>query len=84
MDKVQAQGEKQRKVPVPRKFWLDFPINSFVKISLLSNPTIFYVDKVLAQGTKQRRIPIPQKFWKLFDIDDTVRVDIMKVSKKKK
>ena len=78
VDKIQAQGTRQRKIPVPKKFWIDFPLNSLVKIELLHNPVLFYVDRVQAQGKAQRRIPLPQKFWDLFPVGALVRVEVMK------
>lgn len=80
VDRVQEQGTRQRKIPVPRKFWVDFPLDSLVKIQLLDDPNLFYVDRVQAQGKIQRRIPLPQKFWNEFPVGSTVRVEIMKKS----
>ncbi|PIN87760.1 hypothetical protein COV12_02205 [Candidatus Woesearchaeota archaeon CG10_big_fil_rev_8_21_14_0_10_32_24] len=77
VDKVQAQGEKQRKIPVPKKFWVDFPLDSWVKVSLLNDESIFFVDIIQEQGKIQRRIPLPQKFWDLFEIGAIIRVDVI-------
>ena len=77
VEKVQAQGERQRKLPVPKKFWKHFPLNSMVKITLL-NKEIFIVDRVQKQGKLQRRIPIPQKFWKEFPVGAVVRIECIK------
>ncbi len=78
VDKIQAQSTRQRKIPVPKKFWLDFPLGSLVKIELMGNSDLFYVDKVQAQGKIQRRIPLPQKFWEEFPVGVVVKVEIMK------
>ena len=80
IDYVQAQGTRQRKIPVPKKFWKEFPLDCFVKIELLSDPFMFFVDTIQAQGKIQRRIPVPQKFWKQFPIGCTVRVEFMRKS----
>ncbi len=84
VDQVQAQGTRQRKIPLPKKFWLDFPLDSLVKIELIENPLLFYVDKVQAQGKAQRRIPLPQKFWDEFPISSMVKVEVMKKSHEQK
>ena len=81
VDKIQAQGPRQRKIPVPKKFWVDFPIDSLVKIELISDSTLFFVDKVQAQGKAQRRIPVPQKFWEEFPVDVNVKIEIMRKKK---
>jgi hypothetical protein len=78
VEKVLAQGKKQRKISVSKKFWREFPINSYVKIELLDDSTMFFVDKVQAQGKLQRRIPVPQKFWDEFPVGVIVRVEVMK------
>ncbi len=78
VDKIQAQGEQQRKLSVQKKFWGDFPIGSYVKIELLNDPTLFFVDKVQAQGKLQRRIPVPQKFWDEFSVGSTVKIELMR------
>ncbi len=83
VDKIQAQGLKQRKVPVPKKFWEEFPLDSIVKIELLNEPALFYVDKVQAQGKIQRRIPLPMKFWGEFPVGAMVRVELMRLGPKK-
>ena len=83
VDYILAQGTRQRKIPVSKKFWADFTLNSYVKIELIDNPEIFYVDKVQAQGGKQRRIPVPQKFWDEFKVGAAVKVELMKKGKKK-
>ncbi len=77
VDKIQAQGTRQRKISVPKKFWSDFPLNSIVKISILDQ-SLFFVDRVQAQGKIQRRIPVPKKFWNEFPVGTAVRVDILK------
>jgi len=77
VDRVQAQGKKQRKIPVPKKFWIEFPLKVMVKVELLEKPNVFYVDKVQSQG-KQRRIPLPQKFWDEFAVDAIVRIEVIK------
>jgi hypothetical protein len=83
VDRIQVQGERQRKIPLPKKFWVEFPLNSLVKISLIDNEELFYVDKVQAQGSVQRRIPLPQKFWEEFPIGSLVKVELMKKGKNK-
>ena len=83
VDKIQAQGKRQRKIPVSKKFWVDFPLNSMVKIELLDDDSMFFVDRVQAQGKLQRRIPVPQKFWEEFPVGATVRIEIMKKGKKR-
>lgn len=77
VDRVQAQGTRQRKIPLPKKFWVDFPLDSIVKVELVNNPSMFYVDKVQAQGKMQRRIPLPLKFWEEFPVGSMVKVEIM-------
>ena len=83
VDKILAQGKRQRKIPLPKKFWLDFPLDSMVVVSLLKDESLFYVDKVQAQGKLQRRIPLPYKFWKEFPVGQMVKIEIMKKGKKK-
>ena len=78
VDKILAQGTRQRKIPVPKKFWREFPLDSLVKISLVDDEEMFYVDKIQAQGKVQRRIPLPQKFWGEFPIGVMVKVELMK------
>jgi hypothetical protein len=78
VERVLAQGTRQRKISVSKKFWREFPINSYVKIELLDDSTMFFVDKVQAQGKLQRRIPVPMKFWNEFSVGAIVRVEIMK------
>jgi len=75
VDKIQAQGRRQRKIPVPKKFWPDFPLQAYVQISLLNNSELFFVDLVQAQGKKQRRIPVPQKFWEEFRTGAIVKIE---------
>jgi len=77
VDKILAQGTRQRKIPVPKKFWREFPLNSLVKISLVEDEEMFYVDKIQAQGKVQRRIPLPQKFWSEFPVGTMVKVELM-------
>jgi len=81
VDKIQAQGTRQRKIPLPKKFWPDFPLDSLVKIELISDSSMFFVDKVQAQGKVQRRIPLPQKFWKEFPLGMAVKVELMRKKK---
>lgn len=81
VDKVQAQGKRQRKIAVPKKFWKELPLNSLVKIELIDDSSLFYVDKVQAQGKLQRRIPLPQKFWNEFPVGVMVRIEFMRKSK---
>jgi hypothetical protein len=81
VDRIQAQGTRQRKIPVPKKFWIDFPIDCFVKISLVDDEEMFFVDIVQAQGRVQRRIPVPQKFWDEFALGKAVRVEFMRGKK---
>jgi hypothetical protein len=81
VDRVQAQGTRQRKIPMPKKFWKEFPIDSIVKIELVNDPTMFYVDKVQAQGKIQRRIPLPLKFWEEFPTGVMVKVELMRKGK---
>ena len=78
VDKIQAQGTRQRKIPLPKKFWREFPLGSLVKIELIDNPSLFYVDKVQAQGKVQRRIPLPKKFWKEFPLGSMIKVELMR------
>ena len=78
VEKIQAHGQKQRKISVSKKFWVEFPLGSLVKIELLDNPSMFYVDRVQAQGKLQRRIPLPQKFWDEFPVGAVVKVELMK------
>lgn len=78
IDRIQAQGKRQRKIPLPRKFWLEFSLNSMVKIESLSNQNLFYVDKIQAQGKQQRRIPVPQKFWSEFPVGTFVKIELLK------
>ncbi|HLD01223.1 MAG TPA: hypothetical protein VJC39_05775 [Candidatus Nanoarchaeia archaeon] len=77
VDRVQVQSDKQRKVPLPKKFWLSFPLNSLVKIQSLKNESLFYVDKIQAQGKIQRRVPLPKKFWKEFPLGTMVKVELI-------
>jgi len=83
VDRVQAQGTRQRKIPVPKKFWADFPLDSIVKVELVNDTSMFYVDKVQAQGKAQRRIPLPLKFWDEFPIGTMVKIEIMHKPKSK-
>ena len=83
VDKIQAQGTRQRKIPLPKKFWQEFPLESMVKIELIEDPSLFYVDKVQEQGKIQRRIPLPKKFWKEFPLGSMVKIELMKKGKKK-
>ena len=83
VDKIQAQGTRQRKIPVPKKFWVEFPLDSYVKISLLDDLSLYFVDKVQAQGKIQRRIPVPQKFWDEFSVGAVVRIEIVRKGMKK-
>jgi len=78
VERVLAQGTRQRKISVSKKFWKEFPINSYVKIELLDDSTMFFVDKVQAQGKLQRRIPVPQKFWEEFPVGVIVRVELIR------
>lgn len=78
VDYIQAQGKRQRKIPVSKKFWQDFPLGSYVKIELMDDSGLFFVDKVQAQGEKQRRIPVPQKFWNEFKVKSAVKIEMMK------
>ena len=82
VDKIQEQGTRQKKIPLPKKFWKEFPLDSMVKIELIDNPSLFYVDKVQAQGKVQRRIPLPKKFWQEFPVGAMVRVELINVDKK--
>jgi len=78
IDLVQAQGSRQRKIPVPKKFWKSFPLNCLVKIELVDDSSLFYVERVQAQGKIQRRISLPQKFWKEFPLGSTVKIEFMR------
>jgi len=82
VDKIQEQSTRQRKIPLPKKFWKEFPLDSMVKIELIDNPSLFYVDKVQAQGKVQRRIPLPKKFWSEFPTGSIVKVELINVNKK--
>ena len=82
VDKILAQGTRQRKISVPKKFWKDFPLNSYVKIERIDGSPLFFVDIVQAQGKLQRRIPVPQKFWKEFPVGSTIRIELIKKGKK--
>lgn len=77
VEKIQAQGSRQRKILVPKKFWSEFPVHGYVKIELLDDASLFFVDRVQAQGTLQRRIPVPQKFWMEFPVGAIVRIERM-------
>ncbi len=81
VDKIQAQGTRQRKIPLPKKFWKEFPLDSMVKIELIDNPNLFYVDKIQAQGKVQRRIPLPKKFWSEFPAGSIVKVELIQTKK---
>ena len=83
VDKIQEQGERQRKISVSKKFWKEFPLDSIVKIELLNHSSMFYVDKVQAQGKLQRRIPLPKKFWGEFPVGSMVRIELIKKGKNK-
>lgn len=83
VDKIQAQGERQRKIPLPKKFWREFPLGSMVKVELMDDEALFYVDKVGAQGKVQRRIPVPLKFWEEFPLGSMVKVELMGKGKRK-
>ena len=83
VDKIQEQGARQRKIPLRKKFWKEFPLNSIVKIELLNDSSLFFVDKVQSQGKLQRRIPVPHKFWDEFPIGSVVKIEFMRRSKKK-
>ena len=78
VDKIQAQGTRQRKIPLPKKFWREFPLDSMVKIELIAEPSLFFVDKIQAQGKVQRRVPVPKKFWKEFPVGAMVKVELMR------
>lgn len=78
IDKIQAQGNRQRKIPLPKKFWSEFPLHSLVKIELVSDHSLFYVDKVQKQGKLQRRIPLPLKFWPEFPVSSLVKIEMMR------
>ena len=82
VEKIQAQGTRQRKISVSKKFWKEFPLGSLVKIELLDDPSLFFVDKVQAQGKLQRRIPVPMKFWEEFPVGTVVKVEFMRDGKK--
>ena len=81
VDRVQAQGTKQRKIPVPKKFWKEFPLQSLVKIEVLDDPSLFFVDIIQSQGKIQRRIAVPQKFWTYFPVGAIVKVEWMRNGK---
>ena len=81
VDRVQAQGIKQRKIPVPKKFWKEFPLQSLVKIEVLDDPSLFFVDIIQLQGKIQRRIAVPQKFWTYFPVGAIVKVEWMRNGK---
>ena len=81
VDRVQAQGTKQRKIPVPKKFWKEFPLQSLVKIEVLDDPSLFFVDIIQLQGKIQRRIAVPQKFWTYFPVGAIVKVEWMRNGK---
>ena len=81
VDRVLAHGDKQRKIPVPKKFWKDFPLGTLVKIVLMSDHSLFYVDKIQAQGKLQRRVPLPIKFWEEFSEGSVVMVEVMRKKK---
>jgi len=83
VDKIQAQGTRQRKIPVLKKFWREFPLDSYVKIELMNDSSLFFVDKVQAQGRLQRRIPVPQKFWPEFKVGKIIKVELMSYKRKK-
>lgn len=78
VEKIQAQGTRQRKIPVSKKFWKEFPLNSYVKISLLEDDSMYFVDIVQAQGKLQRRIPVPQKFWEEFGVGAAVKIELVR------
>ncbi len=80
VDKIQAQGKRQRKIPLPKKFWNEFPSNSYVKIELLHDPALFFVERVQAQGKLQRRIPVPLKFWSEFRVGTLVKIELMRIA----
>ena len=82
VEKIQAQGTRQRKLPVSKKFWKEFPLDSYVRIELIDNPSLYFVDKVQAQGKLQRRIPVPRKFWKEFNVGAAVRIEVIKTEPK--
>lgn len=77
VDKIQAQGTRQRKIPLPKKFWNEFPPHSYVKIELIRYPALFFVERVQAQGKLQRRIPVPLKFWKEFPAGSLVKIEFI-------
>lgn len=77
VERVQVQSTRQRKIPVPKKFWREFALDSVVKIELMNNSGVFFVDFVQAQGGVQRRIPVPQKFWDFFSAGCMVMVTLM-------
>ena len=81
VDRVQAQGIKQRKIPVRKKFWKEFPLQSLVKIEVLDDPSLFFVDIIQLQGKIQRRIAVPQKFWTYFPVGAIVKVEWMRNGK---
>ncbi len=77
VEKVQVQSTRQRKIPVPKKFWREFAVDCVVKIELMNNSGVCFVDVVQAQGKLQRRIPVPQKFWEFFSEGSMVMVTLM-------
>ncbi|MEK6901713.1 MAG: hypothetical protein AABX37_05185 [Nanoarchaeota archaeon] len=81
VDRIQAQGAKQRKIPVPKKFWKEFPLHSLVKMELLDDSSLFFVDIVQKQGKVQRRIAVPRKFWPYFPVGTIVKVEGMRKGK---
>ena len=81
VEKIQAQGKKQRKIPVPKKFWNEFPVGSLVKIEKVYEPTLFFVDIVQEQGV-QRRIAVAYKFWNYFPVGTAVKIEWMIGGKK--
>ncbi|GEM_PF-6929225 len=78
VERIQIQSTHQRKIPVPKKFWKEFPLNALVKIELMDTPALFFVDMVQAQGKVQRKIPVPQKFWDFFAADTIVTIELMR------
>lgn len=81
VEKIQAQGAKQRKIPVLKRFWQEFPIGSYVKITLLDQEQLFFVDVVQTQGKLQRKIPVPLKFWREFSVGKAVKISLVKRGK---
>ncbi|MBT5739471.1 hypothetical protein HOI26_00075 [Candidatus Woesearchaeota archaeon] len=78
VEKIQAQGERQRKIPLLKRFWDEFPLDSYVRVELIENSSVYFVDFVLKQGSLQRKIPVPQKFWKEFSVGAMVKVSLVK------